>query len=169
MNSVRVWRYLISFLVIVSLALNAFLINMLVSVQDRVRSARDSAQDALVALGSDPITIPIAVDQDIPVITTVAFSDTVVIPFELDYRLSTVVNTSINIPLLGRQSIAVPVDAVIPVSETFEIPIQVDVPVSMTYPMQAELLVEVEVPTEITEELIAYLEGLSLELPLPLR
>jgi hypothetical protein len=45
-----------------------------------------------------------------------------VVPFEMDYSLSTVVNTYINIPILGRQSVAVPVDAVIPISETFEIP-----------------------------------------------
>jgi hypothetical protein len=164
MKWIYVWRALITVLVVVSLAGNVYLIRVLFDAQQTLRLARDVARDALVSLGSEPMMISIAVDEEIPVHTTVAFSDTLVVPFEMDYTLSTVVNTYINIPILGRQSVAVPVDAVIPISETFEIPISMNVPVSMTYPLNVEIPVAVEIPAEMIAGLITYLEALDLDL-----
>ncbi len=110
----------------------------------------------------EPVVVPIAVDEVIPVQTTLAFSDTLVVPFQMDYTLDTVVSTSINIPILGRQSVSVPVYAVIPISETLAVPVQMDVPISVTYPLKVEFPVAVEIPAELTEDLVGYLDALDL-------
>jgi hypothetical protein len=160
-KAATVWRIVITFLVAVSLAGNIFLLRTLLDARQALRMARDTARDALVSFSSEPVMISIAIDEEIPVRTSVAFNETLVVPFEMDYILSTVVNTYINIPILGRQSVAVPVEAVIPISETFAIPIAVSVPVSMTYPLNVELPVAVELPKEVITGLIGYLDALD--------
>jgi len=169
MKWVHGWRVLISVLVLASLAGNVFLIRSLIGAEKTLNQARDTARDALLSLESEPMVISVAIDEEIPIRTTVSFSDTLTVPFELDYTLSTVVNTYINIPILGRQSVAVPVNAVIPISETFEIPIAVSVPVSMTYPLELDIPVAVEIPAEMITGWVTYLDALDLGLPRAVR
>ncbi len=162
MTWIRAWRLAISLLVLASLILNIHLVRTLLNVGQALESARTAAREALVSLVEEPVVVPIAVDEVIPVQTTLAFSDTLVVPFQMDYTLDTVVSTSINIPILGRQSVSVPVYAVIPISETLAVPVQMDVPISVTYPLKVEFPVAVEIPAELTEDLVGYLDALDL-------
>lgn len=168
MTWIRVWRLAISLLVLVSLILNIYLVCSLLGISQALESARTVAREALVSLAGEPVVVPIAVDESIPVQTTLAFSDTLVVPFQIDYTLDTVVSTSINIPFLGRQSVSVPVYAMIPISETLVIPVQMDVPISVTYPLKVEFPVVVEIPVELTDDLVGYLDTLDLDPGLPL-
>jgi len=168
MTWIRAWRLAISLLVLASLILNIHLVRTLLGVGQDLESARTAAREALASLVEEPVVVPIAVDEVIPVQTTLAFSDTLVVPFQIDYTLDTVVSTSINIPVLGRQSVSVPVYAVIPISETLAVPVQMDVPISVTYPLKVEFPVAVEIPAELTEDLVGYLDALDLPGP-PLR
>ncbi|MCU0520657.1 MAG: hypothetical protein MUF84_08200 [Anaerolineae bacterium] len=169
MTWVRVWRLAISLLVLASLVLNVYLVRTLLGISRGAESARTALRETLVSFSGEPIIVPIAVDEEIPVQTTLAFSDTLVVPFQLDYTLDTVVSTSINIPLLGRQSVAVPVYAIIPISETLAIPIQMDIPISMSYPLKVEFPVAVEVPAGLTGDLVDYLDTLDFHLRFPFR
>ncbi len=169
MTWMRVWRLAISLLVLTSLALNIYLVRTLLTVGQAIESARTTVRETLVSFAGEPVVVPIAVDEVIPIQTTLNFSDTLVVPFQLDYTLDTVVSTSINIPLLGRQSVSVPVYAVIPISETLAVPIHMDVPISVTYPLKVEFPVAVKIPAELTEDIVESLDALDFDLGLPLR
>ncbi|MGC9522780.1 MAG: hypothetical protein ACP5HG_12975 [Anaerolineae bacterium] len=169
MNRVRIWRYLISFLVIASLAINVFLIYLLLHVEQGFTASLEAARETLLEMSNAPLAVTVEVDQMIPVHTTVAFSDTLTVPVRFEYPLDTVVNTYIQLPVLGRQDIVVPVQTVIPISQTFEMPVQMQVPISITYPLQAEIPVQVEIPHQLAETLHNFLDGLEQGMRLPFR
>ena len=100
-------------------------------------------------MGSEPFVTQVSVDQEIPFNTTIPISQTFTVPLNIQYPLSTVVNTYVNVPILGRQDIAIPIETIIPIQYTLDVPIQVDVPISLTYHLQTEIPVEVAIPPEI--------------------
>ena len=111
--------------------------------------ARNGLQDAiaivrntLAVLGEEPIELSVVVDKEIPINTSIPISETVTVPIDIDYPLSTIVNTSFNIPLLGRQEYLFPIDTIIPLHMNLDIPIQDTVQISLTYLLQIEVPVK---------------------------
>lgn len=146
MTKQGIWRAFILILVIISLAFNAVLIVSLLQAREGLVLALAGAEDAVALLSGEPLSFEVAVDQEIPIRTSVPIEETFVIPLSFDYTLDTVVETYVNIPLLGKQDIAVPVQTVLPISTTIEIPVEMTVPISVTYQLQTEIPVEVELP-----------------------
>ncbi len=167
MTKLRSWRVVISVCVAISLLLNVVLIVGLLRVREGLQSALTVAGNALALSTSEPLSFVVSVDQAIPIQTTIPIEQSFAVPLELDYPLKTVVNTYIDIPLLGRQDIAVPVEMVIPISTTLEIPIQMQIPISVTYQLQTEIPVEVQLPPTLLDTLAGLIEQLDAGLQFP--
>ena len=145
----RIWLVVLTILVVASLALNGYFLIILSDARQGALDVIANTRNDLAALSSEPIVIPIAIDQEIPFNTNVPISETFVLPLDIEYPLSTVINTFVDVPVLGRQDIALPIETVIPIQYTLEVPIRVDVPISLTYHLQTEVPVEVAIPPEI--------------------
>ena len=145
-SRVKAGQILLWLLVILSLTLNGVLIYALFEVRAGALNAVAALQNTVVQWRDETVVVPVAVDHEIPFRTTVPISETLTVPLDFDYPLSTVVNTSVRIPLVGEQDIAFPIDTVIPVHYTLETPVQVSVPISTTYHLQTEIPVSVEIP-----------------------
>jgi len=145
----RIWLIVLTVLVFVSLAVNGYFFLIISNVRQDALDVIVNTRNNLATLSSEPIVIPITIDQEIPFSTSVPISETLVLPLDIDYPLSTVINTFVDVPILGRQDIALPIEAVIPIQYTLEVPIQVDVPISLTYHLQTEIPVAVAIPPEI--------------------
>ena len=149
----RIWLVVLTILVVASLALNGYLLLIIGTVRQGALDVIVNTRNSLATLSSEPIVVPITVDQEIPFNTSVPISQTLVLPLDIDYPLSTVVNTFVDVPILGRQDITFPIETIIPIQYTLEVPIQVDVPISLTYRLQTEVPVEITVPPEIRSSL----------------
>ena len=157
-SRVKAGQLILWFLVILSLALNGVLIYALFEVREGALSTIASLQNTVVQWRDQSVVVPVKVDQHIPFRSTVPISETLTVPLNFDYPLSTVVNTSVKIPLVGEQDIAFPIDTIIPVHYTLEAPVQVSVPISMTYHLQTEIPVSVEIPQVWLDQISTVLE-----------
>ncbi len=160
----RIWLVVLTILVLASLALNAYFFVIITGFRQGALDMVANARAELATFGNEPIIVDVQVDQEIPFDTTIPISETFVLPLDIDYPLSTVINTYFNIPLLGRQEIAIPIETNIPIQYTLEVPIQVEVPISLTYRLQTTVPVEVALPPEIRLSLDEALQQLEAEL-----
>ncbi len=145
----RIWLVVLTILVFVSLALNAYFFLIISNVRQGMLEVIGGARESLATFGSEPFVIQVNVDQEIPFNASVPISETLVLPLNINYPLSTVINTFVNLPILGRQDLAIPIETIIPIQYTLEVPIQVEVPISLTYHLQTTVPVEVAIPPEI--------------------
>lgn len=145
----RIWRVVVTTLVILSLALNIFLLLLLSQARNGLDDAIAVVRNTLAVMGEEPFEISVEVDKEIPINTSIPISQTVTVPINIDYPLSTIVNTSFNIPVLGRQEISFPIETVIPVHMNLDIPVQDTVHISITYPLQIQIPVKVGIPIEV--------------------
>jgi hypothetical protein len=167
--TLKLWRWILSVLVVVSLALNGFLIYSLLNFRRGLLSALAAARNSLVMMEDQPMVFSVTVDEEVPIQTTIPIEQTFVMPLQFDYPLDTVVNTQIDIPILGTQELAIPVQTVIPISYTLDIPIRTEVPISLTYRLQQEIPVEVVMPAEALGSLSDLIERLAEESQLGLK
>jgi hypothetical protein len=130
------------------LVLNLFLLLVLAKARSDLRNTIDEARSTLAVISQEPIEIPVVINQNIPINTTLPISQTIRVPIDIDYPLSTVINTSFNIPVLGRQEIRLPIDTVIPVNLVYEAPIQETVHISMEFPLHLELPIVIDIPSD---------------------
>jgi hypothetical protein len=158
----------ISLLVVGSLVLNGVLLYSLFYVREELRAALITARNSLAVREREPWVVQVTVDQEVPIRTTIPVDETFVFPLEMEYPLSTSINTHVDIPILGRQYFNLPIQTTIPISYTFEIPIQVDFPISMTYHIQTEVPVEVEIPPEFYGSLNNLIDRMDQQLHLNL-
>jgi hypothetical protein len=163
----RGWLVTLTVLVLLSLGLNCLLVFALFQARNGALEALATARNTLALLRNQPFVTDVMVDQKIPLNTTVPIDETVSVPLDIEYPLSTTVNTYIELPALGRQEISIPIEAVIPIQYTLEVPIQMQVPISMTYHLQTQIPVEVEIPPEVRTPLDQMLEQLERGLLVP--
>ena len=145
----KIWRVVITTLVICSLALNLVLLYLLSKARSGLDNTIEVVRNTLGVMSQEPFQITVEVDQDLPINASIPINQTVTVPINIDYPLSTVINTSINLPILGRQDVSFPIETVIPVHMDFDVPIHETVHISMTYPLNIELPVEVDIPFEV--------------------
>jgi hypothetical protein len=145
----RIWVVVLTILVLASLALNAYFFVIITGFRQGALDMVANARAELATFGNEPIIVQVQVDQEIPFDTTIPISETFVLPLDIDYPLSTVINTYVNLPVLGRQDLAIPIETNIPIQYTLEVPIQVEVPISLTYRLQTTVPVEVVLPPDI--------------------
>lgn len=169
MTKLRTWRLLISALVVLLLLVNGLVIFTLLRVRSRMEETIITARNALATTAAESLVFDVSVDQPIPIRADVPIDQVFEVPLVFAYPLETVVNTYVDIPLLGRQDIALPIETVIPISYTIAIPVQVSVPISVTYRLQTEIPVEVALPPDLLQSLDALLGDLAQELETPLK
>ncbi len=152
------WLLLFGVLVLASLALHAFTFYTLSQVRKQAAGAVAQARAGLATLGGEPIVAVVQIDQELPFSTTLPLDQSFKVPINTVYPLSTVVQTSIQIPLFGPQEIAVPIKAQIPIQLTLDVPVKMQVPISFTYHLDTEVPVEVAIPTELLTPVDAMLK-----------
>ncbi len=145
----RIWLVVLTMLVVASLTLNAYFFLIITNLRRGLQDLITNVRVGLATVGREPFTVQVYVDEEIPFVTTVPINETLTWPLDINYPLSTVINTYVNVPLLGRQDIAIPIDTVIPIRYTLEVPVQTEVPISLTYHLQTTVPVEIALPPEI--------------------
>ncbi len=152
------WLLLFSVLVLASLALHAFTFYTLIQVRKQAAGAVAQARAGLSTLAGEPIVAVVQIDQELPFSTTLPLDQSFQVPIDTVYPISTVVETAINIPLLGPQKIAVPIKTRFPIQLTIDVPVKMQVPISFTYHLDTEVPVEVAIPTELLTPVDAMLK-----------
>ncbi len=154
----KVWLGILTVLVLISLTLNIVFVAGLLIARSAAAEVVTSMRSALDRISDQPFSTIVQVNQDIPFNAVVPINQTVTIPLDIQYPLNTVVNTYIEIPVLGRQDISVPIDTIIPIKYDLVVPVAVDVPISLTYHLQADVPVSFDVPAEIRTPLYLMLQ-----------
>lgn len=157
----KLWLTVLSLLVMVSLLLNGVLIFALFKARNAALDVLASVRNSVAVMGKEPFTTTVEVDQEIPLNTVIPISQTLTVPLDIQYPLSTVVNTYVEVPVLGRQDIAIPINTVIPIQYDLTVPLQMDFPISMTYRLQVAAPVSVEIPAEIRTPIDQFLEQIE--------
>lgn len=161
MAKYKLWLTVLSILVVVSLLFNGALVFALFKARDAALDVLASVRNSVAVMGKEPFTTTVQVDQDIPFNMVIPISRTLTIPLDIAYPLSTVVNTYVDLPILGRQDISIPIETVIPIQYDLTVPLQMDFPISMTYRLQVAVPVSVEIPTEIRTPVDQFLEQIE--------
>jgi len=134
-----------------SLLVNIFVIYSLLNFRTAALDIITAAREGLGSLISEPFTADIRVDQVLPLELEIPINQTITVPIDTTYYLDTVIHTTVNIPLIGPQRIAVPIQEEIPLQLNLDLPIQLIIPLSTTYHLDAVLPVKVSLPPEILE------------------
>ncbi len=150
----RVLWIVIAALVIFDLALVGGAYGLMREVIGEIRTALDE-------LATQPITAEVHLDTEVPVSTTVPLRQQFTIPVATTYRLDTVVQTTVQIPILGPQAINIPVKGTVPLEMELTVPIEAEVPISFAYHLEMTVPVEVDLPDEAFAPLYATLERLE--------
>jgi len=157
----KTWLTILTILTIISLILNGILLFALFKVRANALEALGAVRNTVALLGTDPITMDVHVDQMIPFNMVLPLNETVTIPLDIVYPLDTIINTYVDIPVIGRQDIAVPINAQIPIQYDLTVPIALNVPISLTYPLQVDVPVVIEIPPELRVPIEAVLQQIE--------
>jgi hypothetical protein len=134
--------YLLWFAVIISLAMNLYLINVLLQARRQAAGAVVDVAGALGDLGATSIDYAVEIRENIPISMTLRYSEVISVP--ISYTLP--INTQVSVPLrtpLGTFPINVPVVTTIPIQLTPTVPLSLAVPVSMTLPVAIDVPINV--------------------------
>jgi hypothetical protein len=135
----------------ISLLVNIFVICNLLSFKSSARDVIAAAREGLSILSSEPFTADIRVNQVIPLELEVPINQTINVPIDTTYYLDTVIHTTVNLPLIGPQRIAVPIKEEIPLKLDLNIPVQLIIPLSIEYHLDEVLPIQVSLPPETLE------------------
>ncbi|MDY7080628.1 MAG: hypothetical protein SXV54_27420 [Chloroflexota bacterium] len=141
---------LLTLLTLCSLALNGVVIFGLLQAQqiglDAQQVALNTVSDAralVTGIGDDTFSYTFAVQQEVPIATSIPFNEEITVPIHTTIPISTVVIIPVNAGLLGTFDLDVPVRTIIPVN------LEVAIPVSQTVYVNTTVPLDVDVPIEI--------------------
>ena len=126
--------YVLWAVAIISLALNLYVINILLQARKQVAQAASSAASAVSQLNSAAIDYSVPISQTLPVSFTVAYRQTFSVPISVTLPIDTQVQVTLNTPI-GDFPINVPVKTTVPVNLNPQIPLSLSVPVSVSVPI----------------------------------
>jgi hypothetical protein len=135
--------YLLWLAIIVSLAINAFLLNFLIQARQQVGQAAGSAAVAVGQLRTSSIDYPIEIQESLPVSLTVTYQEDIAVPISVTLPINTLVSVPLRTPV-GNFPINVPVVANIPISLTTVVPLDVAIPISMSIPIDVSFPIHVD-------------------------
>jgi hypothetical protein len=130
-------------LVLVSLLLNAMVINQLLRLRRAAQLAVVETSAMLADLQDETIALTIPIDQTIVLDTDLPIEETVTVPIRTDLPISTEVTVTVDAGLLGDIPLNVPIETTVPVN------IMVDVPIDQTFAVHAPVELDLEVPVKI--------------------
>jgi hypothetical protein len=138
--------YLLWLLVIVSLAINVYLIRVLLQAREQLGLAASSAAVAVGSLRTTSLDYTVPIRETLPVSFTVAYRDNFVVPISTTIPI----NVQLTVPLrtpLGTFPINVPVVTDIPINLRPSIPLSLAVPISVTVPISVDVPIHIDLGT----------------------
>jgi hypothetical protein len=142
------------FVALFSLALNYFLIQELGAARQETRNLLDEAIVGLEGASLGDVAFSYVFSETIVYSGTIPISETIVfpfqgtVPFQGRVPFQGMVPISIDIPLLGRQVIRVPINTSVDVDTAVDVSTTVTIPVTMNFPFSIEL--PLELPVDVT-------------------
>jgi hypothetical protein len=130
-------------LALVSLAVNVVLVTRLLAIRTAVAGALDDASRSLDSLAGEGIGFEFPVSQTVPFEGNVPFKQEFAFPFKGNIPIDTTISVPLDMGLLGRQVINVPVKTTVPVDIT--VPVRVD----ETFHVKTQVPVRMNVPIRI--------------------
>jgi hypothetical protein len=147
--------------VLISLLLNLLILNSLSRIKTTAFETMVSAREGLEQITAEPVIVEVQVDQILPLDLVVPIDETISFPLKLEYPINTVIDTTINLPLLGPQQVAVPIRGVIPIDTMVTIPVKLNLPVSTEYHLQALIPVKISLPPDTLNSIEASLDEIE--------
>ena len=164
---------ILSILVVLSLALNGYLLwqwwrfqqrleETAQAVAPQIRQAITQAVTDLEAFENSTLEFEIQVQQEFPVEVEIPFNETIDVPIQTTLPISQAIETTIMIDPF-QTGLSIPTDVRVPVN--LEVPIDLNIPVSVdrTIPIATDIPLDLNVPISIAineTELAPYLERL---------
>ena len=159
--------YLLWFIVVVLVVVNAGLVYALVSARARAAEGVQMAAEAVKSLRGASFDYTARIDETLPVSLTLLFNTSVKVPISVTLPIAT--DFSFTISVLGKDfPVNIPVHANVPVNVQPEVPVRLNVPVSTTVPVVFDVPVHIDLEqTDVGKSLAptqAYLERLAADL-----
>lgn len=130
-------------LALVSLAVNVILVTRLLAIRTAVAGALDDASRSLDDLAGQGFKFDFPISQTVPFEGDVPFKQEFAFPFKGNIPIDTTISVPLDMGLLGRQVINVPVKTAVPVDIT--VPVRVD----ETFHVKTQVQVKMNVPIRI--------------------
>jgi hypothetical protein len=130
-------------LALVSLAVNVILVTRLLAIRTAVAGALDDASRSLDNLAGEGIKFEFPISQTVPFEGDVPFKQEFAFPFKGNIPIDTTISVPLDMGLLGRQVINVPVKTTVPVDIT--VPVRVD----ETFHVKTQVPVRMNVPIRV--------------------
>lgn len=132
--------YVLWGIAIVSLLLNLYMINTLITVRRQAAIAFTEAVKTIEALKATTFEYSVTIDQQLPIAAKVPIDFDVQVPIKEIIPIDTTVAVPLDLPIVGRRTIEVPISARIPID------LKVKVPIHQTIPIAANVPIKLKVP-----------------------
>jgi hypothetical protein len=145
-RSIRVlWMAMVAVaaLALVSLAINVVLVTRLLAIRNEVAAALSDASRSLDNLSGQGFAFDFPISQTVNFEGDVPFKQDIAFPFKSNIPIDTTISVPVELGLLGRQIINVPVKTTVPVDIT------VPVHVEQTFHVKTQVPVKMNVPVRI--------------------
>ena len=123
-------------IVLVSFAINIFLLALLVYARREAGGAARAAARAVADLKNQTFSTTIKLASDVPLITKLSIKDSFSVPIKTSVSVNTIVNVPVTIPIVGATvNIRVPINTIVPAEAIVEIPIDKEIQVNLVLPI----------------------------------
>lgn len=136
--------YLLWVVVIISVALNVYIISVLREARRQVGIAAGNASVGVAQLAGGSIDYNVEIRETLPVSMSIGYEDEITVPISVTLPISTEVEVPLRTPL-GVFPIRVPVITSFPVRLNPVVPISVELPISTTVPVDVEFPIHVAI------------------------
>lgn len=133
----------VAILALVSLAVNVALVTRLLAIRTAIAGTLEEASRSLDDLGGQGLAFEFPISQTVSFEGDVPFKQEMTFPFKGNIPIDTTISVPMDMGLLGRQVINVPVKTTVPVDIT--VPVRVD----QTFHVKTQVPVRMKVPIRI--------------------
>jgi len=160
-TSLKLILVLLTGLVVISLALNVYLINewnqaqrefsnMAAGIKPVVAETFDNADKELAAFQKSTLTFNVEIDQELPVSAEIPFNETIEIPVQLTVPFNERIQTTVNVDPFNTgfkvpMEIDIPINMEFPIDEVVSITIERTIPISTTVPLQLAVPININI------------------------
>ncbi len=142
----RPWSQILLWTIAVtSLALNVFVIGVLLAARQQAGQAFGRAASMVGDLKSSRFDYTVTLDDDLPIAANIPIDFTVQVPISRTIPIDTIVNVPIQFPIIGTRIIEVPISTRIPISLTVEVPIQQTIPIATNVPIKFDVPISIKI------------------------
>ena len=160
-TSLKIFLGVLTGLVVISLALNLYLINkwnqtqqqfanMAAGIKPVVTETFDNADEKLAAFQESTLTFNVQIDQELPISAEIPFNETIEIPVQLTVPVNERIQTTVNVDPFNTgfkvpMEIDIPIDMEFPIDEVVSVTIERTIPISTTVPLQLAVPININI------------------------